>query len=318
MNQMRGAVGGVAILAATVGGVAAVAFAFGAWITPTATLAEPTPTLEPTFDLAVAPKAIGGSLQITGDRTGTLTLDTATGTGGRQEIRDDGAVVVMPAEDTVMLRGADGDIRFERDTGAVTHIAYDGLSIYVDPGQCEVTHGAVNEGNDLMAALVECSDIADVRGQGVVTVTGVIALPADALLGRGDLPPTGGSLEVDGSTITLDEAEIFLDGQPLDETGRIQSGWFDADGASGIVLEYEPEADRWFLTHAYSGDEHATLEEPCPIAAEELGHLNDYTTVTRLDIECTDVAVTDGGTRSVTGSIVADVIQGYMDTLNEP
>jgi len=123
---------------------------------------------------------------------------------------------------------------------------------------------------------------------------------------------------VDGSTITLDEAEIFLDGEPLEETGRIQWGMIDADRASGILLEYDPGADRWFLREAFSNDDYATLEEPCPMAADELGRINDYTAVARLEIDCTDVAVVGGGTASVTGTIVADVIQGFTDTLTEP
>lgn len=317
MTRMSGAVGGLALLTATVGGVAAVALALGVVITPGATLTEPTPTPEPTFDLAVAPEAIGGSLEISGDRSGTLTLDTASGTGGRYEVLEDGSIAIH-ADGPMELRGADGYVRFERDSGQVTNIAYDGLSIFLDPGECTITHGAVSEATDLMAALLECPDIADVRGQGVITVVGVVAMPADALRGRGDLPPTGGSVEVGGSTITFDEADIFLDGEPLEETGRISWGVFDADRGSGIVLEFDPEAHRWFLRDAFSNEDYATLEEPCPIAAEELGRINDYTTVVRLGIECTDVAVAGGGTGSVAGSIVADVIQGYTETLTEP
>lgn len=318
MNLMRGAAGGLAILAATVGGVAAVAFALGAWITPGASLAEPTPTPQPSFDLAVAPDAVGGSLEISGDRSGTMALDTATGIGGRFELLEDGSVRIREANAPIELSGPAGHIRFDSDSAEVTHIAYDGLSIFVDAGECAVTPGAVNETTGLMAALVECPDIADVRGQGVISVAGVVALSAETLLGRGDLPPTGGTVEIDGSTITLDEADIFLDGEPAEETGRMQWGTFDADSASGIVFEYDPEADQFFLGAAFSEETHAGLEEPCPIAAEELGRLNEYTTVVRLHIECADLAVTGGGTRSVTGSIVADVIQGYVDTTTEP
>jgi len=310
MNLMRGTVGGLAILAATVGGVAAVAFALGAWIAPAASLAEPTPTPEPTFDLAVAPEAIGGRMEITGDRTGSMVLDTVSGIG-RNRMPDSAAYEPME------LRGADGHLRFDRDSGQVIHIAYDGLSIYLDPGQCEITHGAVKEATGLMAALIECPDIADVRGQGVISVVGVVALPADALRGRGDLPPTGGSVEVDGSTITFDEAEIVLDGEPLEETGRIHEGIVTDDGASVISLEYDADADRLFVNGVLSNDEYAAFDEPCPIAVEELGRINDYTTAVRLEIDCIDVAV-PGGTRSVTGSVVADVIQGFTDTLTEP
>lgn len=45
-----------------------------------------------------------------------------------------------------------------------------GLSFFLDPGQCTVTHGEVNgevnQETGLMAALIECREIADVRGQG--------------------------------------------------------------------------------------------------------------------------------------------------------
>jgi hypothetical protein len=320
MNLMRGAVGGLAILAATVGGVAAVAFALGAWIAPAASLVEPTPTPEPTFDLGVAPEAIGGRLEITGDRTGTMTLDRTGGstTGARYEVGDGDAVTIRPADATVELRGADGHIRFERDSGQVTHIAYDGLSIYLDPGECTVTHGEINQAAGLMAALVECPEVSDVRDQGVVSVTGVVALPLDVLRGRGDVPPIGGSVEVAGATLTFEEAEIFLDVEPDEETGRIHWGIFDEERASGIGLEYDPEADRFFVNGVSTTDEYAAFAEPCSIAVEELGRINDYTTAVRLDIDCTDVAVPGGGTGSVTGTVVADVIQGYTDTLPEP
>jgi hypothetical protein len=318
MNRVRGALGGLAILAATVGGVAAIAFGLGAWITPAASLAEPTPTPAPSFDLAVAPDAAGGSLEISGHRSGTMTLNAATGVGGRYELQEDGSVMIRDANAPIELSGPSGHVRFDRDSGEVTHIAYDGLSIFLDAGECAISHGAVDEATGLMAALVECPDIADVRGQGVISVEGIVALPAEALLGRGDLPSTGGSIELDGGTITLQEADIFLDGQPIEETGRIQWGTFDADTGAGILLEYDPAADRFFLGGAFSAGTSAALEDACPIATEELGRLNEHTTVVRLDIDCTDVAVEGGGATTVTGSIVADVIQGYTEAQAAP
>lgn len=318
MNLVRSALGGLAILAATVGGVAAIAFALGAWITPAASLAEPTPTPQPSFDLSVAPDAVGGSLEISGDRTGTMALDEATGTGGRFELQEDGSVRIGDANAPIELSGPAGHIRFDSDSAEVTHIAYDGLSIFVDAGECAVTPGAVNDATGLMAALVECSGVADVRAQGVISVAGVVALPAETLVGRGELPPTGGTVEVDGTAITFDEADIFLDGEPVEETGRIQWAMFEGDSASGILFEYDPEADLFFLGGPFSEETYAGLEEPCPIAAEELGRINDYTTVMRLDIDCTEVALEGGGTGSVTGTIVADVIRGYTETRTEP
>lgn len=152
----------------------------------------------------------------------------------------------------------------------------------------------------------------------MISVAGVVALPVEVLRGRGDLPPSGGSMDVAGTSLTFEEAEIFLDGEPVEETGRIHWGIFTDDRASGIGLEYDAEADRFFLGGIAVNDEYARLSEPCPIAADELGRINEVTTVVRLDIDCTEVAVPGGGSGSVTGTLVADVIQGFMETLPEP
>jgi hypothetical protein len=290
---------------ALTGAVAAATLAIVNFVVPASAIGGLVPTPQPTFDIAVAPQAIGGELVVDGERTGTLVLDRATGIGGRYE-EQDGVINIRPAED-VVLQGADGRIRFSRTTGEVKQIDFEDLSFYLDSGQCTVTNGAVNEANGLMVALVECPDIDDVRGKGRASITGVVALPVRAL-GRNDLPRSGGTVDVDGATVTFHEAELILVGQPPNEGERIQLAIFNDDFSSLVHLEYDDEANRYFLGAATRDNETVVLAEPCPITADELGRLDDVTTVVRLTIACTDVALAGGGATSVTGAVVADVI----------
>jgi len=305
----------LALLFGTVGGVAAVTFGLAAALAPGSSVAEPTATLVPSFDTAVAPEAVGGRLSVEGDRTGIMTLDAATGIGGRYEVREGGGVLFQPPEGSG-LQGVDGRIVFGRGSGEVTLIDYDGLSFYLEPGECTVTHGAVNQETELMAALIECPEIADVRGKGVVSIAGVIALPADVLRGRGDLPPTGGSIEVAGTSVEFDEAEIFIS-EPPEGYDRTQWSIFTDDFASGIHLEYDSKSGRYFLGALSVNEDYAVLSEPCPIASDELGRINEVTTTVRLELDCRDVDVPGGATGSVTGTVIADVIDGFVQVLPE-
>ena len=311
MSGLRDVATAVAILAGTVGGVAAATMGLTALIIPASATGVATATPVPTFDLAVAPTAIGGQLAVSGDRSGTLLFESASGIGGRHQAGEDGTILILP-DTPPALSGPDGRITFERDTGDVTLIEFDDLSLYLDPGECLITEGAINEEAGLMAALVECPDIADVRGDGVVSVAGVVALPIEIVRGRAGLPQSGGTVEVGGTPLTLDETVLFLDTAP-DDDGRITAGTFTEDG--GMAFEYDPAAERFYLTQVSVGDLYAVASEPCPITAHDLGRLSDTTTVVRMEIDCTDWADAEGDLVTVAGTVVADVIQGLADNL---
>jgi hypothetical protein len=302
------------ILGAMVGAVAVVTFGLAATIAPAPISIAPTTTPQPTFDLAVAPTAIGGRLEVAGDRTGTLVLDEATGLGGRYSVRDDGLVSIQEAED-VMLRGTDGRISFDRETAAVTQIDFEEMSFYLDPGECVVTQGAVNPTSDLMSGRVECEDIVDIRGNGTVTIAGIVALPAPALRGRGDLPQTGGDLDIGGSVLTFTDLEIFIGGEPQDD-GRIH--WGDFNEVGGYAVAYDTDADRFYLDYVSIRGMDATPAEPCPIATQELGRIDETTTVVRFEIDCTMLTVAESEPVSVTGTLVADVIEGSVEDASGP
>lgn len=319
MRGLREWATALGILAGTVGGVAAVTIGLTALMIPASATAVARPTPAQTFDLDTAPTVIGGSMEVTGDRVGTLALDESTGIGSRYQVRDDGGVSVRPAQQAE-LRGPEGHIRFDRDDGSVTQIDFDDLTFYLDPGECAVTLGAAHPDNGLMAALVECLDIADIRDNGVVSIAGIVALPAEVLRGRGGLPGSGGVLELASESMdpgeehvtsaSLEEAEIFLD-VPPGEDGRVTAGSFTEDG--GVAVEYDPEAERFYLTQVSAGDLYATMSHPCPVTTQDLGRISDTLRVVRMDFECAGWTDPEGDPVTVSGTIVVDVIQGYMD-----
>jgi hypothetical protein len=288
-----------------------------ALVVPAAVTVGDPATPEPTFDIGVAPSAIGGRLTVSGDRSGAMELDTATGIGGRYQVEGDD-VIIAPAAEPV-LSGPNGRVAFDRDTGDVKLIEFEDLALYLDPGACTVTEGATNEAAGLMAALVDCPDVADVRGRGEVTITGVLALPIEVIRGRGDLPPSGGTVvvvledEVDRGeelSITFDEAELFLDGEP-DDDGLITAGSFTEQG--GLAVEYDPAAEDFYLVQVSVGDYYALTSEPCPIATQDLGRISETTRVVRLEIDCAEMTDVDGQTVSVAGTIVADLVEGLLE-----
>jgi hypothetical protein len=319
MTPMRNVAVKLAILVGTIGGVAAATLGIVALVVPASVTVGDAPTPEPSFDVDVAPVAIGGRLDITGDRTGTMEFDAVSGIGSRYQVEGD-VVSVAPASDPT-LSGPDGRIAFDRDTAEITVIEYDDLALYPDPGECTVTEGAINDEAGLMAALVDCPGVEDIRGHGVVNVTGVVALPIETIRGRGDLPPSGGTLvlerdegdgpEADEVSVSLEEAELFLDVVPNEGDDRLTAGSFTEQG--GVAVQYDPAADAFYLTDVSVGDQYATASEPCPIAAEDLGRISQTTRVVRLTIDCIQMTDIEGNPVSATGTIVVDIIHGLNE-----
>jgi hypothetical protein len=319
MTVPRDVVVKLAFLVGTIGGVAAATMGIVALVVPASVTVGDAPTPEPSFDVGVAPVAIGGRLEIAGERTGSMEFDAASGIGSRYQVDGD-VVSIAPASDPT-LSGPDGRIAFDRDTAEITVIEFDDLAIYLDPGECTVTEGAINDEAGLMAALVDCPGVEDIRGRGVVSVTGVVALPIETVRGRGDLPPNGGTLalerdegdspDADEMSVSLEDAELFLDEVPQEDDDRLTAASFTERG--GVAVQYDPAADAFYLTDVSVGDQYATASEPCPIAAEDLGRINETTRVVRLTIDCIEMTDIEGDPVSATGTIVVDIIQGLNE-----
>jgi hypothetical protein len=234
--------------------------------------------------------AVGGTLVVTGDREGSFVLD--------REATDQGYA----------LAGEAGRIFFEGDPLAVERITYDGLEIYLDPGDCALESGERHDPSGVAGAHIRCDDVEDVRGGGVVSLDGTVGISADLLGLRGDLPPSGGTLNVGDRAVELPSAVLYL-GSPANFQ---PAGGFLVNDDGTVIFQFDYD----FETH---GIEFVNLEiegEPaefargsCSVTTRDIGVLNPRTTTSELTLQCPAVELASGETVQVDGTIVADLIE---------
>lgn len=240
----------------------------------------------------------GGTLTVSGDREGSFILDGPT----------QGESFFGEAPARYGLEGDDGRIFFTRDPVAVEQMSFDGLSFYPDPDECTIEPGDLGHAPGVGQAELRCDSLEDVRGNGVISIDGIIRLPIDLLVPR-ELPPSGGSVDVGDETWEFDDATLFI-GQEgasgmtlLDMASFVDLNW----QPSTLHFTYDPQTDRFKLVMVErSGEAVEVADGACDLAATELGEIHGGTTVLELSIECPEVDVPDLGIISVTGTIIVD------------
>jgi len=307
----------LAIAVATIAGVAVVTIGLIGVMVPRPTDPLPSDSAAPTADLTIPPDEVGGVLTVDGDRTGSLRLDSAHSdvgfaTEGRPEV----------TLGDLWLEGPDGRVAFSRDPEeGITKVDFDGLSFFIEPDDCALTPGALNATSRLQRVEVRCEQLEDVRDNGTIGLAGVVAVPSDLLGERGDLPPSGGSVSVGEQTLDFSEAAVMLGGgiiigeterTPLtliadDESDVDPDDWWSQ--ASVLGVEQDPQSGAYVLTSVQVRGDLMTLAAPCPVSGEELGDLNGWTRVVELRLDCQDAELSNGGSVSIEGSLVVDLIE---------
>lgn len=286
----------LSVLAIAFVGVAALTFGLAALIVPGAAGSAQGPGAATPGPSGRAPGAadgpmttVGGVLAVTGDREGSFVLD--------REATDQGYV----------LAGQQGRVYFGGDPLGVERISYDGLELYLDPGDCEVTPGERHDPTGVASAAIRCEDVEDIRDGGVVSMEGTVGVSADILGLRGDQPPSGGIIEIGERTVDFPFAVLTL-GSP----GAFQPAGgvlFSDEGRVLLHFDYD------FQTHALVVE---TVEiegvqteiEPgsCSLSYAEIGRLNPRTTTTEMTVECPTVEMASGETVRIGGTIIADLV----------
>jgi hypothetical protein len=236
---------------------------------------------------AARPTAVGGTLLVTGDREGSFVLDRET------------------TQDRYGLVGPEGRILFDGPE-ALARIQYDGLEFFLEPDDCTVEPGARHDPTGVAGAHVRCDDIEDVRDGGTISVEGTVGVAADLFGLRGDLPETGGSLELGDETLTFEGARFTVApfagafiGQLVDE--RI-------DPPAAIAFGYDPQTHAITVTEVqFAGD--TVTPRGCTVGEERIGLLNPHTRVVELSIRCDALDVPALGTVRLDGTIVADLAE---------
>ena len=271
---------------------------------PTAEATEsPAPSIAPD----VMPTAIGGSLAVTGDRTDTLPLDRASYDIGISPDFERGFARLEYGR--FGLLGQEGDIYFEPEPPSVAQLDFDGLAFYPDPADCTITPGILNAAIGIASARLECPSLEDVRGAGTVSIDGGVALPADLIGLRGDLPPSGGDIEVGDRTLRFGDGRMLVMNALTDETRRVPLFLYGDDDVSSLGFERDPATGQLYLTYLVIDEELFDIDdEACRVAAEDVGPASPITTVLELTIRCEALALDSHGTVTVDDTLVIDLI----------
>ena len=287
----------ISILGIAFGGVVVLTFGLAALIVPGASGSALAPGAAPDASaggrapVAGPITAIGGTLVVSGDRDGDLVLD-------REEVGERYA-----------LSGRDGQVTFEGGSPlTVAQISFDGLDFFVDPGDCELTSGERHDPTGVAGAHLVCEDIEDVRDNGVVTFQGHVGVAADLLGLRGDLPESGGTLELGDETLTFQFAAMTIPSNSR-FSGIYAGTLYDPRTETGLTFTYDPQNHAMVLSElAYAATQPVQLPaSACSVSTNDIGLLNPHTRVAEMSIRCDAIEVPDLGTVSLEGTLVVEL-----------
>lgn len=260
------------------------------------------------YEIGALPTEVGGTLAVSGDREGSFAVNSES-IGNARPVLIDGRYVLVGGR--YGLIGDDGRIFFAGDPLAVEQMNFDGLSFFPEPDECTITPGRLNADIGVAGAHLVCTDLADVRGSGVITIEGTIGLPGDLLGMRGDLPPAGGTIEVGGETLTFSEA--FLDTAPsavIGGTPYYAMQLSDEDRGMALGFAYDVQTHRLTLAHVMrDGIGSDVGEDACTLGTRELGKLNPRVTVVELSVQCAAVDVPGLGTVAISGTVIVEQVE---------
>ena len=246
-----------------------------------------------------AATGVGGVLAITGDRADALLLD--------REVVDDAYALLADG----------GRVVFEGTPATVSRIELDGLSFYLDPGDCDYSIGERDESSGLAALGVSCVAIGDIRETVMLSVEGSLRLPADRLGVRGELPATGGRLTIGDEILAFEQAAIDLRRPEVIETGRgsysryppIYPVLLPAEHGA-LEFEYDSTLQHLRLVRVDVAGAAGRVEDGgCTIATRRLGQLSPRVTVVEMTLECAGVDLAGVGSVPLSGSLVVDVAE---------
>jgi hypothetical protein len=291
----------LSVLAVAFGGVVIITLGFAGLMIPDRPVASTSGTsqrpegsgLLPVPDPVGAVPGLGGAITVTGDREGSFRLTRGLNQG------------------SYALEGGGGRISFEGTPVQVAQVSHDGLELFPDPGQCEITTGDLDGALGIGFAELRCDDLVDIRGNGTVSLSGEIGLPLDLLTVR-TLPPSGGSLAVGDETWTFEEAILTTWQMPAIAGVSEHNLRLTQLGGPPRVLGfiYDFETHRLSLATAGVGNQEEDVPEgACSFDRTELGQHNPQTIVIELSIDCPSVEVPGMGSVPISGVVVVDELQ---------
>lgn len=237
------------------------------------------------------PSAIGGILEVTGAREGTIDLDRQVG-GPSFGLGDDQARIF-----------------FTSDPLAIDQMSYDGLAFFPEPDDCELTEREHNEEAGLAAVQITCPELVDIRENGSITLEGYIALPADLVIDL-DLPDRGGTVNIGDETITFG-ADLHLFVGPSQGSGSsdIQLTAVSDSPLVTLIFPYDIDTDSLRLGRVgYSGGSTDIDPGECDHEASTLAVINPQVEIVELTFSCPGVQLANVGEVPIEGTLVFEQI----------
>lgn len=240
--------------------------------------------------LDYVPTAIGGEMEVTGAREGTLTLSRGF-QGPGYGLGDD-----------------TGRIFFEADPLSIAQMYYGDLTFFTDPEDCVFTPGRLNEEIGVAAVAIECVDLADIRDKGMVSVKGYAALPADMVLER-DLPETGGTVTVGTETWEIVDPMLIVGLQVFGDSDQPGMSLAPPDLAQRDLFFSFTDDHRLQLQSVIYGEEVVEVSpSECTVSTEDLAVVNPQASIVELDFLCEGIEIPGLGTVPIEGNVVFDRI----------
>ena len=235
---------------------------------------------------------LGGELTVTGDLEGTFVFNRpADGPG-------------------YGLSGGDGRIFFDGTPLSVVQMNLGGMSFFPEPDACVITPGNLTNAIGVGKAELRCEELSDVRGNGVIALSGNIGLPLDLLAVR-ELPLPGGSVAVGPETWTFSRATLEAWQLPvIAGTRSYNLELVDEGTGSALNVTFDIETRGLTLVNVARDDAEATLPgDGCALGSDDLGHHNPRTTVIEVSFDCDGVEVPGLGAVPISGTVVVDRLE---------
>jgi len=254
--------------------------------------AQPLPAPSALGDPRPGIPGLGGELTATGDLEATFVLNR----------RADGPRFGLASED--------GRVFFDGSPLSVVQMNLDGLSFFPGPDDCTITAGNLTNAIGVGRAEVRCDRLEDIRGKGVIAVSGTVGLPLDLLAVR-ELPLAGGTVNVGSETWTFDDATLEAWQMPLVAGTRSYNlELIDQGTESALNFTFDLETRHLeFGSVSRAGTDVNQAGEGCDVRTVELGQLNPRTTVIELSLHCDAIEVPDLGVVAISGTVIVERLE---------
>lgn len=289
-------------------GVVAMTLALATWILPDGSAVAqggaPSAGAEPSDATPSIPSGPptreGGSLALTGDRTGTLGLDSVQDGGPK-----DGAGFEYE------LSGGAGRVRITGAPPVLRQLSFEGLNFITDSDDCTITPGELNQEAGIGWADIDCEDLTDVRDTATVSISGRLGVAAVLLGLTDDLPKPGGSVLFGDRALAAEWATFTMEARSaaygIDYTAMAIGG---RDPFWQLEFGWDARTDRLMLSYVSFGDgTTAAGPDACTIDRRVLGRHSPRWAMVEVDLDCEAVEVPGLGVTGIRGTVVVTAVQ---------